>query len=322
MKHLISNILKIISIIFNRTALRKPDFSEKKILLQGKILESETNKKDIINDFKDVEYSVFSQFGEDGIISWILNKIPNIEKVFLEIGTEDYWESNTRFLLKSSNWKGYLIEASAKDVIKIKSQRIYWQHKLKAINEFVDKENVNTIIKENIKEKKIGLLSIDIDGNDYWILKEITAVDPSLVVCEYNSMFGDMHKIASVYDKNFDRSKKHHTNLYFGASIKAMIDMMNEKGYFFLGTNSTGLNAYFLKKELCKYLENNIKHKHSFPTTAREGLDLDGKLTFDSIEKNIKKIQHLDVFDIEEDKLKNISDYNNLYSDRWKELIN
>ena len=196
MNKIIKNISIIISIFLNKIFFRRPDFSEKKIFLQGQVNEQENNKKDVINNFKDIEFSVFSQFGEDGIISWIINKLPKIEKIFLEIGTQDYWESNTRFLLKSKNWKGYLIEASEKDVGKIKSQKIYWQHNVKAIHAFANAENINEIIKKNIEEKEIGLLSIDIDGNDYWIIEKINNLSPKIIVCEFNSVFGDLFNIS------------------------------------------------------------------------------------------------------------------------------
>ena len=77
--------------------------------------------------------------------------------------------SNTRFLIKSRNWKGYIFEGS-KRCFKIKSQQIYWQNNLKAVHVFVDKDNINQLINNYINEKNIGLLSIDIDGNDYWVL--------------------------------------------------------------------------------------------------------------------------------------------------------
>ena len=171
------------------------------------------------------------QFGEDGIIDWIVSKIPNIKKIFLEIGTQDYWESNTRFWIKSRNWKGYIFEGS-KDVLKIKSQQIYWQNNLKAVHVFVDKDNINQLINNYINEKNIGLLSIDIDGNDYWVLDSIEDLSPSIIVCEFNSIFGDKFKLSAPYDKNFIK-KINIFQIYFGSSINALIALMEKKQYFF-----------------------------------------------------------------------------------------
>ena len=122
MKNFLKNLSIVISIFFNNKILRRPDFSEKNIFLQGKILENQILNKKNISNLNEVEFSAFSQFGEDGIISWLSNQIPDIKKIFLEIGTQDYWESNTRYLLKSQLWKGYLIEGSKEDEEKLKNK--------------------------------------------------------------------------------------------------------------------------------------------------------------------------------------------------------
>ena len=232
MRKILEKITTLISIIFNNKILRKPDFSEKKKFLTGKFLADRNEKKIKINSLKDVEFSVFSQFGEDGIINWLTHQIPNIKKIFLEIGTQDYWESNTRFLLKSKLWKGYIIEGSKEDVDRIKSQRIYWQNDITAINKFINLENVTEVINKEIKQKHIGLFSLDIDGNDYWILKKIN-LNADIIVTEYNPIFGDIHKISVPYEKDFVRGKKHFSNLFFGCSINALIDLMKKKIIFF-----------------------------------------------------------------------------------------
>tara|TARA_B100000795_G_scaffold217399_1_gene171385 strand:- start:5562 stop:6527 length:966 start_codon:yes stop_codon:yes gene_type:complete len=317
MKKFIKNISTVLSILFNNRLLRRPDFSEKRIFLQGQIFDNINKDKNKIKNLKEVEFSVFSQFGEDGIISWLIKKIPNIPKVFVEIGTQDYWESNTRFLLKAKNWKGYVIEASKKDVTKIKSQRIYWQHDIKAINSFVDKDNINLIIDENIKEKNIGLLSIDIDGNDYWVLEKINKLSPTIIICEFNSIFGDLFRLSVPYKKEFIRNNAHYSNLYFGASIKAFISMLDNKGYTFLGTASSGVNAFFVRKEFESYFSKNIEENKIFPSIARDSLDVNDKLTYKNLLNSLNVINELEVFDFNENRTKKIKDYEKLYSDNW-----
>jgi len=317
MKKFIKNISTIFSILFNNRLLRRPDFSEKKIFLQGQLFNNMNKNKNKIKNLQDVEFSAFSQFGEDGIISWLTEKIPNIKKVFVEIGTQDYWESNTRFLLKAENWKGYIIEASKKHVNKIKSQRIYWQHDINTINTFVDKENINLIISQNIKEKNIGLLSIDIDGNDYWVLEQINELSPTIIICEFNSIFGDLFKLSVPYKKNFIRNNAHYSNLYFGASIKAFISMLDKKGYNFLGTGSSGVNAFFVKKEFESCFSKNIEENKIYPSIARDSLDVNGKLTHKNLLNSLNLINELEVFDFNENRTKKIKDYEKLYSDYW-----
>ncbi len=321
MKNIFKKIDNIIKIIFYNKFLKVPDFSEKRIFLQGKLLSELNRNKEVIDSFKDVEFSVFSQFGEDGIISWLVNNVPNIKKIFLEIGTQDYWESNTRFLLKLENWKGYLVEASSQDIKKIKSQGVYWRHNLRAINEFINIKNVNEIIKKNIKEEEIGLLSLDIDGNDYWILNEINTINPTIVVCEFNSVFGDIHKITSIYDENFKRSEKHYSNLYFGCSIQALISLMKDKKYTFLGTSSQGINAFFIKEEQYKYIEKKIVNKNFHPSNVREARDKNFQLNYKNIIDNLNLIIDMEVYDIEKKIKQKISNYKEIFSSDWKNKI-
>ena len=321
MKKFLTNLSVLLSIFYNDKILKRPNFSEKKIFLQAQLLYELNKKKKIIQNLSEVEFSAFSQFGEDGIISWLTDNIPDISKIFVEIGTQDYWESNTRFLLKLKNWKGYIFEGSGADIKKIKSQRIYWQHKIQAFQAFVNKENINDLINSNLKEKNIGLMSIDIDGNDYWILQEINNLSPSIIVCEFNSIFGDKFKLSVPYEKDFVRNKKHYSNLYFGSSIKALVSLLKKKGYFFLGTSSRGVNAFFVKDHLKSFFLNNIKEIKIFPSKARESLNKEGKMTYGNILDEINTIRDLEVFDFDENKIKKISEYKELYSEEWKALL-
>ena len=163
---------------------------EKKLILEGKKISSQNKKIKKINNLSEIEFKVCSQWGEDGIIDWITYKFPNIPKSFLEIGTDDYFESNTRFLLINKNWDGYLIEANKEFVKKIRSQKIFWKHDLKIQNSFINKDNINKIVKKMGVPKQLGLLSLDIDGIDYWVLKAMNALNPSIIICEFNSLYG------------------------------------------------------------------------------------------------------------------------------------
>lgn len=124
-------------------------------------------------------------------------------------------------------------------------------------------DNINYIISHAIE--KIGdldILSLDLDGNDYWILREADLNKISIIVVEYNPLFGSKLEVTIPRDDNFDRTKKHFSWLYFGASIKAYISLLNEKGFVFIGTNRAGNNAFFLKKNL----------EGDFPLKARSDL--------------------------------------------------
>ena len=247
---------------------------QKELILKAKVLSLKSKNLKKIKDLSEVEFQVYSQWGEDGIIDWLINKFPQIPKNFLEIGTQDYKESNTRFLLINRNWDGFLIEGDKGDVKKIKSQRVYWKHNLKIRNEFITKDNINDVVKSFNVPKKLGLLSLDIDGVDYWVLKELSTLNPSIVICEYNSLFGEKKSITVPYKENFIRSKEHYSNLYYGASIQAFIDIMKTKNYFLIGTNTAGNNAFFVRKDLWKVLNKMILNKKIFMSKFRRAVRL------------------------------------------------
>jgi len=87
-------------------------------------------------------------------------------------------------------------------------------------------------------------LSIDIDGNDYWVWEAIDSVDPVMTICEYNAVLGDLYPIAIPYDPAFTRTVPNYHHLYYGASIAALQMIAQRKRYTFLGSNSAGNNAF------------------------------------------------------------------------------
>lgn len=295
------------------------EFFEKKIFLEGtKFAFLQKKITQPIKDLSDLEFSVFSQWGDDGIINWLTEKIPIRNRIFVEIGTEDYKESNTRFLLKHKNWKGYLIESNNLLVKKIYKQSIVWKHDLEIINTKVQKNNINEIFKNLRLRKEIGLLSLDIDSNDYWIWKEIDIIKPIIFVCEFNSTFGDKKAISVPYDKNFERKKFHYSNLAFGASLEAFKFICKKKNYIFLGTNSSGVNAYFLHKNYFKFIKKKIKKFVSFPSRIRESRDKNFKKSFIGNTNRFNKIKGVKVVDVKSGNLIKLGTVNEFYSDKWK----
>jgi len=126
---------------------------------------------------------------------------------------------------------------------------------LNPIASFITKENINDLISSKLKELKvdndIGILSVDIDGVDYWVLDEITCVEPSIIICEYNSVFKNEIPLTIPYDAKFVRQDYHFSNLYFGANLKAFEILLNKRGYLYIGSNSQNSNAFFCKKRTC-----------------------------------------------------------------------
>ncbi|HEX3920085.1 MAG TPA: hypothetical protein VHW60_22330 [Caulobacteraceae bacterium] len=198
---------------------------------------------------REVEFQVFSQFGDDGIIQYLTQGLGIQERTFVEIGVEDYTESQTRFLLVKDKWSGLVVDGSDKNVAYIHDDPISMLFDVKARQAFVTAENVNDIITEGGVSGRIGLLSIDIDGMDYWVWNAVSVVDPAIVVIEYASLFGAERSIVVPYDPKFHRYYPDPSRLFYGASLGAMRHLAEAKGYVFIGTNSNGNNAYFVRRE-------------------------------------------------------------------------
>ncbi|GAB4007701.1 hypothetical protein GCM10028808_12050 [Spirosoma migulaei] len=284
-------IEKIKSIIAEIEGL-KADNDETRLLIGSMFAQNISAVKTI----KDAEFKVFSQFGDDGIIQFLIRNLePTVDK-FVEFGVETYKESNTRFLLMHDNWQGLIIDGSKANIDYIKKTPIFWRYDLTPVNSFITVENINQILEANCFDGKIGLLSIDIDGNDYWIWQAITVSDADIVVIEYNSLFGIERAITVPYIPDFFRGTAHYSCLYFGASLPALYDLAKSKGYAFVGCNKAGNNAYFVKKDLIGPIPELSLREGFVASRFREARDYQGKLTFAKEEIRMKEISGLPVF--------------------------
>src|SRR6185436_1987650 len=162
------------------------------------------------DNLNDYEFRVFSQWGEDGIIQHLIRSIDISKKFFVEFGVQDYLESNTRFLLVNNNWSGLVMDSSAADIERITKDMIYWAYDIKPVQAFVTRDNINELLRENGVTGEIGLLSIDIDGNDFWIWRAIEVINPVIVVIEYNHRFGRQAAVTIPYAESFDRTTTGH----------------------------------------------------------------------------------------------------------------
>lgn len=201
-------------------------------------------------DLQDREFKVYSQWGEDGIIQHLVRSVPIPATRFVEIGVETYEEANTRFLLLNDNWSGLLVDGSRWAVQRIRTSRAYWLHDLRAVDAFVTRDNVNEVVRASGFQGEIGLLSIDIDGMDFWVWEALDVIHPAIVVVEYNHRFGPDLSVTVPYRPDFDRWEAHPSILYYGASLRALCRLGARKGYDFVGAGSAGLNAFFVRKDL------------------------------------------------------------------------
>ncbi len=250
---------------------------------------------------RESEFAVFSQSGQDGILQYLLARVPIENQTFIEFGVEDYLEANTRFLMMRQNWSGLVIDGSEGRIEAIKKQEIYWRHDLLAMSAFVTRENINELIAKRFRGD-VGLLSIDVDGNDYWIWEAIDVVSPRIVICEFNSVFGAKRAVTVPYDPKFFRTSAHSSNLYFGASLPALVRLAAKKGYVFVGCTLAGNDAFFVRGDVAADVKALTAEEGYVLSKARESRNLDGEYSFVSGGDRISLIADLEVFDVEHGK--------------------
>ena len=128
-----------------------------------------------------------------------------------------------------------------------------WKGRIKLIKEWVNSENINLILKNNNFFEDLDIFSLDIDGVDYWIIDSLPEKISKIFIAEYNPFFGPDLEITVPNIKNFNRTNYHYSNLCFGMSLKALINIMKKKGYIFLGVNNLKNNAFFIIEDLAVY---------------------------------------------------------------------
>ena len=257
---------------------------------------------------EDREFRVFSQWGEDGIIQYLIRHVPIGRKLFVEFGVENYQESNTRFLLTNNHWAGLVIDGSASNIEFVKRDTIYWATNLKAEQAFVTAENINGILRAAGIAGDIGLLSVDIDGNDYWLWEAIDSISPRIVICEYNSHFGPDARVSTPYDPAFVRDSAHFSKIYYGASLAALNSLAQAKGYSLVASNGAGNNAFFARNDVRGSLPVLSCAQAYRRPVFREYHDENGKLTFEDFDTRLRHIGHLPVYDFASKSTRPIAD--------------
>ncbi|RVU25603.1 hypothetical protein EOJ36_04075 [Sandaracinomonas limnophila] len=292
---IIQIVQRLFRILFNR--IFKENI-EQLIYNQGvinaKLLKMNLNN---ISKLSEAEFKVFSQWGDDGIIQYLINKLKIETKTFIEFGVENYLESNTRFLLLNDNWTGLIIDGSQSNIDYIQNDTIYWKHDITAVKHFINTGNINDILTQNGFIGDVGILHIDIDGNDYWIWKAIEVINPEIVIMEYNSILGCERALTIPYDPNFVRGNVHFSNLFAGSSLLSLYDLALEKGYEFVGCNSAGNNAYFIRADINKSQIQALDCKGGYIMSKfRESRNSDGSLNYNSFADRQKILKDMQFF--------------------------
>lgn len=203
----------------------------------------------------DVGFRVYSQHEEDGLLLYLLARIGVGAGGCVEIGAGDGTENNTANLIVNHLFTGLLVDGGkghgriADDFYRSKQNSRFWPPEFR--EEWVTAENVDGIIAsaKKVTTESVRLLSIDVDGNDYWVWRAITGITPEIVVVEMNHLWGMRAAVTVPYDPRFVAESDGHGFGYAGASLPAFLKLADEKGYGFVGTNRFATNAFFVRRD-------------------------------------------------------------------------
>jgi len=290
-------IKKRLKLAYKRLRRKLPSYSESALLLLGQQMSRQVAALPPNEDFRKIGFRVFSQWDEDGIIQYLIHHLPIRSKTFIEFGVEDYEESNTRFLLFKDHWQGMVLDANELDIRFIQEDRLYWEFDLQAKQTWITRENVDSLVASAGFPRDVGLLSVDIDGNDYWVWEAIRSIQPFIVIIEYNAIFG-LHPVSVPYKEDFSKLSAHYSGLYYGCSLAALCHLAKQKGYIFVGKNAWNHNAFFVRADIPGPFKPVDPSEVFEPSSYRDSRDQSGKLNFLRGGDRMKLIQHLPVTNV------------------------
>lgn len=193
------------------------------------------------------EHQTFSQNGEDGILAEILSIVGEESKYFIEIGSGDGLENNTRLLL-NLGWTGFWIDGDKNNcqIAKKENESFFKTGALTIVNSIVTTQNVNKLLSKVNDSSTIDVLSIDLDLNTYHIWKTIEEISARIVILEYNGFFPSNCEWVSDYDpKGWWKG-----GINMGASLASITKLSKQKGYRLIGCDLSGTNAFFVREDL------------------------------------------------------------------------
>ncbi len=244
-KHYLKKYLKYYKV---KDQLSKHEFHAQKALRETYQSEQARSR---YSDITKIGRKVFSQFEEDGKLLYLFSLLGMTNKTFIEFGADDGINSNSANLFYHHGWNGLFIDGNKKAIERGRYFFKRHENRLEEVPTFVEAfitaESINGIFEKAGFTGEIGLLSIDIDGNDYWVWKAIEVVQPQIVIIETHNEFG-MNDIVVPYDPNYMYPGKHPT--YHGASPVAMTKLAKHKGYRLVASNELGFNFIYLREDL------------------------------------------------------------------------
>jgi hypothetical protein len=193
-------------------------------------------------------FGIFSQNGEDGLLLALLKEAGTTSRRFAEIGC-GHNGGNSGFLAYELGWSGLMVDADSELA---QTCRIKFPERVAVVETWVTAETIDGLLSTHGVTGEIDLLSIDIDGNDFWIWKAVTVASPRIVAVEYNAHFGSDRAVVVPYERDFDRHERNPA--YYGASLCALARLGTEKGYRLVAVEPRGANAFFLRNDVAPHV--------------------------------------------------------------------
>lgn len=196
----------------------------------------------------DAEIQVFSQWGEDGILDFLCDELGIAKPRILELGCGNLLESNSRFLLESRCASAVVVDAREDLIGTVTDLPLAWRTTIIPVQSWITPESVVGL--QAMAHDQLGgvdVISLAIDGNDFWVASALDWTSVRLVVVEYNPILGPWQPVAIPRDDDFNRGHAHYSGLYFGASLGAWIHFFTAQGLSIVGTNRAGNNAFFVR---------------------------------------------------------------------------
>lgn len=202
--------------------------------------------------FEDVGFRVYSQFDEDGILLYIFSLIGATDKRCVEICAGAGFECNTANLIINHAWHGLLFDGDPRNIRM--GREFFGKHSdtcltpPKFVQAWIESGTIDALIKEHGFQGQIDLLSLDLDGVDYWIWKAIDCIQPRVVLLEYHCIWGPDEPFTVPNQRDFQCSDDKPG--FAGASLAAFVKLGREKGYRLVGCNRNQLNAFFIRNDI------------------------------------------------------------------------
>lgn len=204
--------------------------------------------------FDDVEFRGFSQNGEDGILWYIFSSIGTTSKICVEMCAGNGQQCNTSNLIINHGWIGLLFDGDEGNASN--GRKFFASHPdtfvfpPKFIHAWITAENADSLITSNGVRGEIDLLSLDLDGMDYWIWDAISSISPRVVIAEVQVMWGADRSVTVPYRSDFRGEFFEKYAIYGGASLPAFVKLAKKKDYRLIGSQRYGFNAVFLRNDV------------------------------------------------------------------------